>query len=235
MANIFDMDKRDLRKLQKFQKNAPREFRKATAGVLNSLAFSTRKLDIQNIDRSMIVRNRRFVEGSLKVDKARSGPIESQVATEGSINRPRFTGWVEQQTGKAPKKKRTATIHSRGGSKRRQMLQKARLKSGNQFYKPEQFQGKSLQQRFYFMMRVLGSRGGGEFLLSEKILTKRGALGRGLYNLKKSKISRLQSFESATRPKRIRWHTQSLRQLYNNNDMRKVWKNNINRVVRKYN
>jgi len=235
MADIFNMDKRDLRKLQRFQKNAPREFRKATAGVLNSLAFSTKKLDEENIDNSMIVRNRRFVNSSLRVEKARSGPIESQIATEGSINRPRFTGWVEQQKGTAPKKKRTSTLASRKGSKRRQMLARARLKSGNQFYKPEQFQGRSLQQRFYFMMRVLGSRGGGEFLLDTDIPTKRGALTAGLYNLKKSRISRLQSFKGGKNPKRDNWHTRSLMQLNRRNDIKYIWQDNLNRVVRKYN
>jgi hypothetical protein len=229
------MDLSDLRKLKRFQKNAPREFRAATAGVLNSLAFSTRKLDIENISRSMIIRNRRFVEGSLKVDKARRGPIESQIAIEGSINRPRFTGWKEQQTGAAPKKKRTATIHSRKGSKRRQMLARARLKPGNKFYKPEQFQGKSLQRKFYFMMRVLGSRGGGEFLLSRSVPLKSGSLRRGLYSLRKSKIKRLQGFEGSAQPRRNPWHGKSLRMLSARNDMRKVWQQNIDRVVRKYN
>jgi len=189
MSMIFQMDLSDLRKLKRFQKNAPREFRAATAGVLNSLAFSTRKLDIKNISRSMIIRN----------------------------------------------SKRTATIHSRKGSKRRQMLARARLKPGNKFYKPEQFQGKSLQRKFYFMMRVLGSRGGGEFLLSRNVPLKNGSLRRGLYSLRKSKIRRLQGFEGSSQPRRNPWHTKSLRMLSTRNDMRKVWQQNIDRVVRKYN
>ena len=230
--NIFTMDKTDLKKLEKFMHDAPREFRQASAGVLNSLAFATRKNDIKNIRDSMIIRNRRFVESSLRVDKARSAPIDKQIALAYSIHRQRFSGWEEQQEG-GRQVKRTNTLAARKGNKRATMISKARLKPDNKVYRPEQFQGKSLKQRFQFMMRVLGSRGGGEFKLTSSIPTKRGILARGLYQLKNSKITKFQSFKHAT-VKRNPWRTKSLRQLNYSTDIARVWNESIHRVVNRY-
>ena len=56
------------------------------------------------------------------------------------------------------------------------------------------------------MMRVLGSRGGGQFLLSQKLRTRRGYMNPGLYGLKSGKISMLQKFE-APEIKRKPWQT----------------------------
>ena len=60
------------------------------------------------------------------------------------------------------------------------------MKPAAKIYKPEQFQGTSYNKQFYFMMRVLGSRGGGQFYIDHTIKTKRGQLHAGLYLMKKS-------------------------------------------------
>ena len=85
--NDFYMDNTQLRQLQKTFKQSPKLLRPVTANVINSLAFDAKKQYYREIDRNMIVRNRRFVESSLQVQKARSGPIEKQIALSGSVNR----------------------------------------------------------------------------------------------------------------------------------------------------
>lgn len=228
------MDPAGLKKLEKFFKKFPVQARQASAGVLNSLAFTTRKYDIKNINRDMIVRNKRFVESSLRVQTTKPRDIDHQVAYAGSINRPRFTGWKEQQKGTPPKRKRSITTAARGGSKTGRMKARAKLRGGNKFYKPEQFQGKSLQQRFQFMMRVMNTRGGGEFLISQAIRTKRGSLTPGLYNLKGHRITRYQKFDRDIKIRRNPWRSQSIRMLHARNDINKIWGQQVNRIVNKY-
>jgi len=232
--STFTMDPAGLKKLDRFFKGFPNEAKKATAGILNSLAFQARKYQIESISANMVIRNRRFIESSLRVETTRALPINQQVAYAGSINRPRFTGWEEQQTGKPPKRKRSITLHARGGSKAGQVRRKARLRSGNKFYKPEQFQGKNIKQRFQFMMRVLGSRGGGEFLLTQNIPTKRGHLKRGLYSLKKHKIIKLQDFDKEYKIRRLPWATMAMTKLHRRNDIKRIWGQQLQRAVDKY-
>ena len=118
-------------------KESPREFQAASAGVLSSLAFTTRKNDIKNLDRNMIIRRPKFLSRSLNVQKAKRGPIERQIAIVGSVRRKGFSGWIEQETGKAPEKKRGVSIHARRGSRSNVMKKRARLRPGNKFYKPD--------------------------------------------------------------------------------------------------
>lgn len=234
MSNsIFKIDDRDLKKYSKMLKDSPNDFKKMTAGVLNSLAFDTRKNDIQNINQSMIVRNKRFVESNLRVDKTRPVSINQQIANAYSVERPGFHGWKEQQGLPVPERKRGANLVARGGNKRGSIKPRYRLTSGNKFYKPEQFQGRDLKSRYQFMMRVLGTRGGGTFLLNDEVPTKRGALGKGLYSLKNGKIQRLQNLEDVKPTARNEWRTRSLRQLQNNNHISRVWADQLAHYVRK--
>jgi hypothetical protein len=228
--NDFYMDNTQLRRLQKTFKQSPKLLRPVTANVINSLAFDAKKQYFREIDRNMIVRNRRFVESSLQVQKSRSGPIEKQIALSGSVNRPRFTGWQEQQEGKPSKTKRAITTAGRGGNKRNISKSKARLRSGNKFYKPEQFTGRDLKGRFMFMMRVLNTRGGGEFIISSAIPTRRGTLKPGLYSLRKHKITRFQTF-NVDKSKRITWMTNANKALKFSTDLTKKYKEGLKRVL----
>lgn len=234
MSQMFSMNKSDLRKLERFFKRSPKQFKAATANILNSLAFTTKRYDQINIERSMIVRNRRFVQSSLRVQTARSSSdIDRQISIAYSVKRPRFSGWVEQEYGRRPKRRRTVTKHARGGNMRSAMKSRARLRPAGQFYKPEQFQGRSLQQRFYFMMRVLNSRGGGEFIITNPIHTNRGALGPGLYGLKNHQIKRYQKFQQF-QPRRIQWRTMSIRRLMSKNNIRNIWRNSLRHILQRY-
>jgi hypothetical protein len=228
MTALFHMDNRDLKKLQRFMAEAPREFKRASAGVLNSLAFSTRKYDIENINRGMTVRSPKFVNAMLRVDKTRSTEISKQVAYAYSVKRKGFSGWEEQQTGKPQERERAATTPARGGNIRSKVLPRNRMKPGNKFYRPSQFKrGKG--DGFGFMMRVMATRGGGNFYLSQA----RGKLRAGLWSFRQRKLSRLQATDDIKEPKRFTWRTYSLNTLTTTNDIKKIWSRELDYAVKR--
>lgn len=227
---MFNMSTGDLKKLKRFMKDSPKEFRQASSGTLNSLAFKTREYDIENLTRSMIIRNPRFLKSGIRVQQSRPSTQQSSVF---SIERARHTGWKEQEDGGISDKKRKPTVFSRGGNKRGTVKPKFRLKGGNKFSKPDQFPGRSPKDKFMFMVRVLNTRGGGNFMLSRSIPTKTGRLTEGVYRIAKGKINIIQSFEPIGEVRRTGWRTASLRSLVAGDDLSKAWKENIKRVLEK--
>ncbi len=200
------IDDKQLKQFKKMCRSGQKEFQYVTAEYLNSSAFRARELNMKNLQSQMTIRDQRFLSSALRVEKTKPISINQQIAISGSITKPRFTGWTEQEKGTAPERKRKITVSARGGSRQAKAQQRARLKPSNKIYKPEQYQGKTYKQRFYLMMRILGSRGGGQFLLSQKLRTRRGYMNPGLYGLKSGKISMLQKFE-APEIKRKPWQT----------------------------
>lgn len=227
--NDFSVNKTDLKKLEQFFKDCPNLLRPVTANVLNSLAFDNRKLNLRNIENSMIIRKRKFVESSLQVQKAKSGKIEGQIAYSGSVKRQNFTGWEEQQEGRPPKTKRAITLSGRRGIKRNIAISRARLKSSNKFYKPSQFPGQDNKSKFMFMMRVLNSRGGGEFIIDKHT----GRMKSGLYQLKRHKISMLQKFD-ITKGVYIPWASKSIQQQKFSTNISKKYEEGIKHIIARY-
>jgi len=233
IRGMITADLSDLRKLERFFKRTPLQLPRSTASVLSGMAFEARKIDIEILSRHLVVRNRKFVESSIQVQKARSGRIETQVALVGSINRPRFTGWVEQETGAIPKQERAATLRARGGSKRGQIQSKARLLKSNQFYKPEQFQGRNLQQRFGFMMRIVARDGGSRyFIASQQIPTRRGHISPGLYLIRQHRLMRLQGFEARKQTPRLDWNERMIQQVHHRQLAAKIWRRELDYLVK---
>lgn len=204
----FKIDDRELRQFSKTTKSMPSYFKRVTAEYLNTSAFTHRALNIKSLTAKMTIRDQRFLGMNLKVEKTKAIDIGSQIAISGSITRKGFTGWKEQQEGIKPARKRTTTPKSRGGTMKGKVQSKYRLKPSNKIYKPESFEGKTLQSRFYFMMRVIGSRGGGQFLISDAIKTKRGQLNKGLYTLQGGRVSLLQRDDSNQRARQIKWNSE---------------------------
>jgi hypothetical protein len=225
----FKIDINEHRRLERIFKKAPKLLRPVTANVLNSLAFDAKRKYGKNIDRFMVVRNKRFIEGSLRVQKTKSGPVNSQMTISGSIHRPRFTGWEEQEKGTRPKRNRAITKAGRAGNKKRQAIGKARLKSANKFYKPSQFPGRSRYNKFLFMLRVLATRGGGEIIISDRLKIKRGVLPPGLYQFRKRKFRRFQTF-GVNKSKKIPWMSRTNDQLVFSTDILKKYHEGILRI-----
>jgi len=232
--NDFTIDQHDLKQLERFFRDSPKLLKPVTANVLTSLAFDNRKLNIRNIESSMIIRNRKFVESSLQVQKARSGSIDSQIALSGSVNRPRFTGWEEQQEGKPSHTKRAVTTAGRGGNRKNVAMSKARLKSSKQFYKPQQLQGKDNTSKFSFMLRVIGSHSDSRFIITYPFQTKHGLYRPGLYSMLNKRIRKLQSFNS-NKSTHIPWATKSIQQQKFNTNIMQKYRDGVNHIVAKYN
>lgn len=232
---MFTADLSDLKRLERFFKKMPQELPRSTANVLNGLAFEARKTDIDILKQHLIIRNPGFLNKSIQYKKTAPVRIEQQIALVGSVKRERFTGWAEQEHGEVPKRRRAETLASRGGSKRNVIKSKARLHPKNKFFKPDQFRGKTIQQRFYFMMRVLGSRGGQNiFLVSHSIKFKRKLpLNRGLYSFAHHKIVRLQSFDAAKRIERLPWTEMMIRKLHTRRDVQRLWGDQVDRLIKR--
>ena len=119
MSELFQIDLANLINLRKFYKKAPKQFLKAANATLNSFAFGTRKRSLEIIKKKMTVRNQKFVAGSLRVQKSTGSNIDNARSEVGSIFRPRFTGWKEQESGTKPERTRSITRFARGTKNRR--------------------------------------------------------------------------------------------------------------------
>ena len=228
--NDFIMDTRDINRLADYFKRAPQALAPAVRKSLDHLALRTTENDKRFLHESMIIRDERFLNMSLRVQNARGSNIKNMEAVAGSVRRERFSGWEEQQTGRPARRHRAATDAARGGNRRAKMKGYARLRSSSQIYKPEQFQGRSRRASFSFMMRVLNSRNGGQFLLSDQY----GRMKPGLYRIKGHRISRLQTFDNSMQPRRNQWRTRSLQLLRTNNNLKSVWQHELDKWVREF-
>lgn len=234
MKNIFDMDTRDFIKLKKFQMRSPKQFAYAAAGVLNSLAFTTRQYSIEEITARMIVRSPRFVSSSIRVHKAKGGQhINSQYAEIGSIHRPRFTGWKEQQLGKPTKEKKRFTIAGRGGSRSGRVRKKYKMFPGKKFLRPTTMgiqRAKSADHRAIIFLQMMGRRKAEPFYLGKGYKNLRP----GLYEIKGGQLRTIARGGRQKQPRQIKWLSNSIRRLQTQNNIKQIWAANIRRIVQNW-
>lgn len=231
MRTLFDIDVRAMRRFEKLMKRIPKELTRATAGMLNSFAFGTRAASLQIIQRRMIVRNPRFVKSSIRVDKARGGmPINRQRSEAGSIQRARFSGWREQETGESSNRRRVAELFARGGDKRRQVRPSLRMKSANQFMSPDDFRGKTQEHRVIVMLQILErKRWRRPFIIRDH-----PKFTPGLYKFHRRKLRMVQTFKPGNRePKRVRWMTGGRRLFFRQANIKQLWTQNLQHTIRK--
>lgn len=231
MNDLFDMDTRELDKLSRFAKNSPKQFAAVTANLLTSLAFKTREYDIQEITSSMIVRSPSFVKSNIKVNKARGSRIESQIAEVYSIRRDNFSGWEEQENGTQSKKKFVPTKFSRGGNYSGSVKPSNRFNNAKRkYFKTSQFHGKTESSRFFSMLRILGSRGGGYFHLNEEFKAGSKTLPTGLYRLDSKRLHRISVNANPTsRPNK--WRSRSLSRLWRENKAADMWEKSLTHII----
>lgn len=119
-----------------FLKRAPRKFQRAMAVYVNNQAVTMRENMIETIGSMMTLRDTRFVRGSVVYRRGSLGAQPPFRSSAGSIERDRFTGWIEQETGKkTPKKRDLTTRGARRGSWKRKAVPSSRMRSSNQFLK----------------------------------------------------------------------------------------------------
>lgn len=231
MSQMFQIELKDFINLHKFYKRAPREFQKTAAGVLNSFAFGTRKSAIDVINDKMTVRNKRFVETSFRVKTANANTdLNSMVSRVGSIKRPRFSGWEEQQTGKKRPSTRVGTLLSRGKNESKQIRPAARMKPGRNFPDSGDFKGKSEQQRTTVMLNTLKRKKFRKPFVIRRNLRK---LKAGLYRFFRGKVKMLQRFDSKkAQPKKLDWMGEARREYFNAHPVRQTWARAIKHVLK---
>jgi hypothetical protein len=128
----------------------------ASAAALNRLAFCARQEMIKTLKSTMTIRNEKFLSQRIKYQPTSYRlPVSSQEAQAGSVALPRFSGWVEQETGEQSDKTRIGTLLARGGVKTAQIKHGARLKRSNMFPTPRWYPGKNPHQQAVVMMDVL--------------------------------------------------------------------------------
>jgi hypothetical protein len=227
---IFNVEAKDLINLRKFYKRSPKQFARASSNVLNSFAFGTKKENIRIIEKEMTVRNTKFVNGAIMVQKVKSGAGSTQRSEVGSIKRDRFTGWEEQELGTKTKKNRVASTLARGGSDSKQVRPMYRMKSSNSFRTSKGFSGNSRLQRDGVMVRSLRRQ------KSKKpfMIKKHRKLTPGIYVFRGKKIQSLQTFvnPSKIQPKRVRWMSGGAAAYFKKNQPRDVWRESIKRVMK---
>jgi hypothetical protein len=222
MADMFSVNKRDLKRLEKFARNAPKKFTRAANWVLNSQAFQAKKNYYTEISNTMEIRSPGFVKSSLRVQTAKSSlPLANMVAIAGSINRDRFSGWKEQEKGTSPPSdKRTPTIQARGNSKSSRVLPRYRMKQGRKFIRPNTMPGRNFAFKMRTFFRVSSQRKKNVLFYLDRKYKK---MKPGLYFLNRGKkMDKIQSTDRPEKPRRNKWMTRGNNKI-RRSDVRKWW------------
>lgn len=216
MADWLEFDPK--KRLEKFVKTAPKVYGRAMAVMMTEMAFEMKNKQIVfHMQRRtpMNIRDEKFAKGRLKVQKAKPRSNVNLIYSKvGSVaDKPRFTGWLEQQSGKKADKSRTFSLRARKGNRKRKALPTARLKPGRSYPTPSDF---GLNRTAYRSRRALTKAGLAKAAL---VWTRRERYRRpfvllghdriedGLFRWQGKRLVRLQYFDVANRaqPKKVRW------------------------------
>ncbi|NIA29469.1 MAG: hypothetical protein GWP06_06100 [Actinobacteria bacterium] len=200
---------KELKEFTKLMNKMPGQVRKVVAKVLDNQAFSMKKRYIQESLRSnFTVRNPKFLGRQTQVNRAKPGKEVANnfsevgmMGIDGSGNKGKFTALEEQQTGKAPEKKRTATTDiARGGSFAKKQRPSTRI--NRPFRRQSQFAGRSKKHRIFQMLRETQKQ-------KLNFILKNGEgnqlnIPDGLYGWKGKNLKMLQSFK-APKAHKVDW------------------------------
>ena len=233
---MFSLDLRTYNQLKKFYKAAPRQFLYATKGMLTTFAFKAREEQIQEIRKSMTVRNDRFIQAKIRYQKAMGSNIDNIHSISGSIRGPRFSGWEEQQKGKTTQRTRTQSLMARSGAWNKQIKGTARMKSSNRFFNPEsEMEGGNINQKYAAALAAMrrGAIQKRNFLIRKRLGGRMKTLKRGLWMMRRRLLFRLQTFNpNKVQPKRNPWHTRAIGRMRSKVNLRIEWSKQISRVLK---
>lgn len=232
---IFDVEQKNLIDLIKFYQAAPRKFGVASGMLLNNLAFGTRKEAIEMINRHMTVRSKAFVQRNIIVNKATfAAAMMSQKSEVGSIERPRFSGWIEQETGKATDRTRAFLLEARRGQKKKRAMPSARLKPSFKPLKPEDMgEASAYIKNDHHRAQVLLMWTWRNKWRKPFIIHGHKKIKTGLYKWKGSKLRKLQTFKPRRRqPKKFQWMLLSRNRYLFKTDIGKLWAQALDRVIK---
>lgn len=213
--------------LRRFYKKSPKLFGRSVVNTLNTIAFSSRLALLNTIREQMTVRDDRFAKRQMKVEKAKGTDIRRAESKVGSVTAPRFSGWIEKETGQKPELNRTMTLLARGGSKDKKVRPKARAKPSNNFAKISDFQikAKSRQHRLIIFMQMMTEQKR-QFIMPRRYK----GMKRGMYAVRRKKIVLLQRF-GPMKVRKAPWMKPTIQREVQAKDFREVWAKNIARVL----
>ena len=199
--------KSDFEKLRKFYQGGAKNFRRAEVGMVNNTAFALRDIILAELDRNMTIRSPGFLKGSVQLEKATFRDVTAEV---GSVDRPRFSGWIEQETGKKDTRTRVQSVAARRSNFKNRVAPRLRLKQGNKrAVRPSDlnFDNSNSAHIAPFLQMLDRRREKQPFYIP--VAYKR--LQRGIYIFLRGKIRRVQNLEPKdTQPDRDRWMTRSV-------------------------
>lgn len=212
---MIKLDNSGLKRLNSFYRRTAFQMKKASIGLVNNTAFRLRNDIVEEIEDSMTVRAPRFISGSIRRTKAN---FRTKTAEVGSISRPRFSGWVEQQKGTPSKRKRQPTLTARtGGNWKKKTAPRFRFKPAKRFVRPS-------TDPFRKKGRRLSNNSGRDIAIFLQILRrnkyrqpfflpiKYKRLEKGLYIFKKKRLQLVQGLDPDP-TKRNTWMTRVVKNL----------------------
>jgi len=223
------------RAFSRFMERMPREFARVSANVLNTHAFGTRKLAIRNIHKKMEVRAPTFVKGRVKVGMAKPVALNSQFSEVGSMaDRDRFSGWVEQELGKRSQETHYGTVGARkGGQWSQKMLPRFRLKPGNKFTSPDEFEGNSRRSRIRNMIRKLSKQKRRQpFKIEGHPKIDDGIYVFGDGTAPDRDLNMVQDLKRTRQPKRIKWLSTAHDEYVRRTNIVLVWERATKRLLK---
>jgi len=239
MPQLFEMDLRQIAKFARLSARAPRQFAAATGMILNDAAFGTREEAINTISETMWIRQPGFVSNRIGVVKSTySLPIRSQVSEVGSRALPRFSGWIEQQTGEKTDRSRVFTVLARQGSKGRPAIRGARMLPSTDFLEADDVRIDGAKSRDHkeeiFLRMIQRQRYRKPFMIR-----RHSKFTPGVYRMRggqrKSKLKLLTSLEPRrVQPKRIPWLTMATDRYLKSNRPRKAVQFALKKVFKRW-
>lgn len=232
----FKADTLSIKQFEKMMQRIPKELPKVVAATLNKQAFDMKfKYMPEALQDAFVIRSPKFMNRQLRVNMAKKNKDPgNNFAEAGSIGGDRFTGWEEQQLGKVPEKKRTATIdEARSGDFSKKQRPVTRLKRGNKFRRLSNFAGKTKKQQLFNMLNVTRE-------IKERFIVRNGEgnvfnLPDGVYGWREKSLKMLQSFKT---PKvhKVDWLGDSVKRLFKNQgSFEKVFERELRKALRRAN
>lgn len=233
--------------LQRIYREMPKKFNYASANLLNTFAFGTKKQTFVVISREMIVRKPGFVRSSVRVTKANGRiDVNKQKSICGSIYRDKFTGWREQELLEETTRTKTITPLARNNVPTKILPGRFRLKKSNEFMSPDHSDYASQadkHKKSVMMLNILAKKGHkkpfkvfGHDKLRSGLYVFKGVIKKVTVvkdnkkrTYKRRDIGMIQKFDNKVQPKPIAWMSQSRIEYFRSINLSKLWESSLER------
>lgn len=241
-ADIFNFESPDLVNLQTWYRRAPKRFSRAVTGVVNSLAFQARSQAVKNIQAGTITRNPRFVSASMRVEKARNSSSLNRIVSQmGSIDlsrKGRSSGFEELEIGSQSTSHRVPTLFARaGGNAQKKVSPAVRFNKFSKFHKHKQFRGraKTKQGQVAAMLKAIRTRRAQNkpFIIPAGLTGRMAGMTPGIWKRKGQSLQLANPFKGKRgKTKRLAWMLGAVTEVSKRGNLRKIWRKEIDFMLR---